>query len=87
MGPPRVGRIGRVDGFGGRLKAAREQLGLTQEAFAASTGFKISAISAFENGRRDPGLANLVRLADALGVTADQLLGRRQATTKKVARA
>ena len=41
---------------------------------ADKTGLKPSAISHFERGRRLPSLKNLVKLADALGVTLDELV-------------
>ena len=59
------------------LKMVREQEGLTQVELAAKTGLHPSAISHFESGHRTPSLKNLVKLADALDVTTDCLLGRR----------
>lgn len=63
-------------GFGPRLIAIRQRRGFSQSDLASSGGFQQSAISHFEAGRRLPNLANLVRLADALQVTTDELLGR-----------
>jgi len=60
------------------LKMVREQEGLTQVELAAKTGLHPSAISHFESERRAPSLRNLVKLADALDVTTDCLLGRRR---------
>ena len=40
------------------------------------TGLQASAISHFETGTRRPSFDNLRRLADALEVTTDYLLGR-----------
>ncbi len=59
-----------------QLKSARELHGLTQEALAKKCLLKMSQISAFETGRRNPSVHNLVKLADALNVSADYLLGR-----------
>ena len=50
--------------------------GLSQLQLASKTGLKQVAISFFETGRRSPSLANLKRLADALEVTSDYLVGR-----------
>jgi transcriptional regulator with XRE-family HTH domain len=58
------------------LRELRQMRRLNQMQLAEHTGLKPSAISHFENGRRSPSLDNLVRLADALGVTTDRLLGR-----------
>ena len=50
--------------------------GFSQCDLAAKTGLRQVAISFFETGRRSPSLANLKRLADALEVTTDYLMGR-----------
>ena len=62
--------------FPDRLRAARELKDWTQAELAARAKLMGSAISHFETGRRAPSFANLKRLADALSVTVDYLLGR-----------
>ncbi len=62
--------------FQERLQAAREKRGLSQGELAKRAGFQASAISHFETGSRKPSFDNLRRLADALEVTTDYLLGR-----------
>lgn len=62
--------------FAKRLKACRVQRSMSQTEFAERTGFQPSAISHFENGGRMPSAENLIRIADALGVSTDWLLGR-----------
>lgn len=62
--------------FPARLRAARELRQLDQEALAKRATLNPTAISHFEAGRRKPSFDNLRRLADALGVTTDYLLGR-----------
>lgn len=62
--------------FAERLRMAREAKGLSQTELAERTGFQPSAISHFETGRRSPSFDNLRRLADALSVAVDYLLGR-----------
>ena len=59
-----------------RLKAARELRKLNQEQLADRSKLQSSAISHFETGNRKPSFDNLKRLADALGVSTDYLLGR-----------
>ena len=49
---------------------------LSQSDLAAKAGLQQVAISFFETGRRSPSLGNLERLADALEVTTDYLMGR-----------
>jgi transcriptional regulator with XRE-family HTH domain len=62
--------------FSKRLNAARRMRGLSQSDLASKTGLQQVAISFFETGRRAPSLGNLKRLADALEVTTDYLMGR-----------
>ena len=49
---------------------------LSQSQLASKAGLQQVAISLFETGRRSPSLGNLKRLADALEVTTDYLMGR-----------
>jgi transcriptional regulator with XRE-family HTH domain len=75
--------------FSKRLNAARRMRGLSQSDLAAKTGLQQVAISFFETGRRSPSLGNLKRLADALEVTTDYLMGRSdfaEAPTEMVSR-
>jgi transcriptional regulator with XRE-family HTH domain len=62
--------------FPERLRSAREKRGLNQGDLAKRAGLQASAISHFETGTRKPSFDNLRRLADALDVTTDYLLGR-----------
>jgi len=62
--------------FQQRLVAARKKRGFNQEELAQKSGLKPAAVSHFETGARKPSFDNLRRLADALNVTADYLLGR-----------
>lgn len=66
------------DIFPERLRQARELRDLNQGALADRAGMQASAISHFETGNRKPSFDNLRRLADALDVTTDFLLGRVQ---------
>lgn len=62
--------------FPQRLKNARELRALDQAQLAARAGLPSSSISHFETGSRKPSFENLRRLAKALEVTTDYLLGR-----------
>lgn len=62
--------------FPERLRTARELRKLNQGELAQRSGLQDSAISHFETGTRKPSFDNLRRLADALDVTTDYLLGR-----------
>lgn len=66
----------KKDLFPQRLRTAREQRGLNQAELAVHAKLQASAISHFETGTRKPSFDNLRRLADALKVTTDYLLGR-----------
>jgi len=62
--------------FRDRVRAARDLRGLSQAQLAEKTGLQVSAISHFETGGRSPSFDNLRKLADALDVTTDYLIGR-----------
>ena len=62
--------------FPDRLRAARELRMLSQGQLAEQASLQASAVSHFETGTRKPSFDNLRRLADALEVTTDYLLGR-----------
>ena len=62
--------------FQKRLVAARKLRDLNQEALAKRTGLQPAAISHFETGSRKPSFDNLRKLALALEVTTDYLLGK-----------
>ncbi len=62
--------------FRARLASARDARKISQGDLAKKTGLPASSISHFEGGGRKPSFDNLLRLADALDVTTDYLLGR-----------
>lgn len=62
--------------FKERLRTAREFRELSQGELAKRASLQASAVSHFETGTRKPSFDNLKRLADALRVTTDYLLGR-----------
>ena len=78
---------GSNDPFPDRLRTAREARGLSQGKLAERAGLQDSAVSHFETGARKPSFDNLRRLADALHITADFLLGRTEEMEGSGARA
>jgi DNA-binding XRE family transcriptional regulator len=59
------------------LRRTREQRGWSREELALHSGVSYGAIAQIESGRRvDVRLKSLVALADALGVSLDELAGR-----------
>lgn len=62
--------------FPERLKSARDLRGWNQSALAERAGMQPSSIAHFETGSRKPSFDTLKKLANALEVTTDYLLGR-----------
>lgn len=62
--------------FSERLKSARELRHFSQTDLATKAGLPPSSVSHFEGDARKPSFENLKRLASALNVTTDYLLGR-----------
>lgn len=65
-----------MDGLPGCLRRNRKMRGLTQAELGAKAGIAAASVSHFETGQRVPSLESLVRLADALELSTDALLGR-----------
>lgn len=59
--------------FGKRLREKRNELGLSQEAFAAKCGLDRTYISGIERGRRNVSLLNIEAIAKALGTSVSEL--------------
>ena len=64
------------EAFSANLKTLRELRKLTQSELGSRSRMGGASISHFETGQRSPSLDSLVKLADALNVTVDTLLGR-----------
>jgi len=62
--------------FKKRLKAARDLRGFSQTDLAGRASMPPSSIAHFEAGSRKPSFDTLRKLANALEVTTDYLLGR-----------
>jgi transcriptional regulator with XRE-family HTH domain len=60
--------------LGKRIRDWRTRRGLTQEELAHRAGLDYSYINQIENGRRNPSVQTIDRIARALGVTANDLL-------------
>ena len=73
------------ENFAERLKEIRKSKNLKQSDLARKTGLKVAAISFFETAKRRPSLGNLIKLADALSVSVDFILGREVARASKAA--
>lgn len=62
----------------GRILEVRTARQLTQAQLAEKADLPAAAISHFETGLRTPGTSTLRKLADALGVSLEYLLGREE---------
>src|SRR5258706_12254863 len=69
------------------LAALRHVRGQTQDALAKAAGVPRSTIANLESGEGNPSLAVLVKVASALGVPIDELLGSPRARVRKWAAA
>lgn len=62
--------------MGVRLKKLRNERGLSQAKLAELSGIPKGTLLQWEYGMRTPLLDAAVKLADALGITLDELAGR-----------
>ena len=68
-------------GIGKRVRGLREERGLTQKDLKEATGLSQATISRIESGEFNNLRGNtVIKLADALRVTTDYLLGRTDAS-------
>ncbi|UGS38057.1 helix-turn-helix domain-containing protein [Capillimicrobium parvum] len=67
-----------------RLRELRSERGLTLQQVADRANIDVSTLSRLESGKRRLALDHVPLLADALGVTADELLGARPAQDPRV---
>jgi transcriptional regulator with XRE-family HTH domain len=67
-----------------RLKVLRENAGMSQQSLAVSAGLSVSLVSQIERGSRaDPRMSTIAALATALGVSLDELVGRKQPSSSR----
>jgi transcriptional regulator with XRE-family HTH domain len=59
--------------FGKRVRALREQAGLSQEHLADKAGIHRTYLGGVERGERNLGLKNIFRIAQALGIPVGEL--------------
>jgi len=64
-----------LDAFGPRLRALRQQRGVTLAGLSAATGISVSTLSRLESGRRKPTLELLLLLARVHQAPLDELVG------------
>ncbi len=59
-----------------RLKEIRKARGISQQKLATDLNTNQNTVSRYETGEREPGIAELIRLADYFNVSVDYLLER-----------
>ena len=59
-----------------RIRELRKQRNITQLKLAMDLHMTQNSISRYENGEREPGVAELVKIADYFHVSVDYLLER-----------
>lgn len=60
--------------LGKRIAALRKAKNWSTEKLAAEAGISFASVYAYENGKREPKITQVMNVARALGVTLDQLL-------------
>ncbi len=58
------------------IRVLRKKLSLTQDQFAQQLGIKRSLIGAYEEGRAEPKLELLQKMAEVFSITVDDLIGK-----------
>ena len=66
--------------FRKRLVKLRGLRDITQVELAQRAGMQPAAISQFESGTRTPAFDSLIKMADAMNITVDYLIGRNHKT-------
>ena len=61
--------------FNERLKMYRHNLGFTQKRVAEAIGISLRGYQQYEQGKFEPDIAKLIKLADTFGITVDELIG------------
>ncbi len=66
--------------FGEILIKRRKEIGMTQDDLAEKLGVSRQSVSKWENGECMPDSEKLIKLSDVLGISLDELTGRRERT-------
>lgn len=67
-----------------RIRELRLALGYSQKELGIKVDKSLYAVSKWELGEREPSNDDLIKLCDALGTTADYLLGRTDVNARRV---
>lgn len=61
---------------GAAIRQARLERGISQEDLAHLSAVDHSYMSSIERGKQNPGIVSVLRIANSLGMTAEELMGR-----------
>ena len=64
--------------IGQAIRKARREREISQRLLAYKSGVAQAAISQWENDKREPSVAHLILIADALCISLDELVGRKR---------
>ncbi|MHB1538952.1 MAG: helix-turn-helix domain-containing protein [Solirubrobacteraceae bacterium] len=67
-------RVEILEAFASKVRGLRGLAGLSQEDFADRARMHRTSVGYFEQARREPNLSTALILADALGVSLDELV-------------
>jgi transcriptional regulator with XRE-family HTH domain len=73
-----------AESLGVRIRMHRVRLGWKQVDLAEKVGISTQAISLIEMGKTEPRANHIRKIADALGVSADYLLGRKDTWNERL---
>lgn len=60
--------------FPGNLKRIRKEKGMSLQKIEDMTGISLHLVWNYETGKTDPGLKNVLRIAETLGVSVGELV-------------
>ncbi len=63
-----------MDKFGAKLRLLRQRRGLSQGELAAMIGVNQTYVGKMERGEKIPNVAMVLKIADVLGVTPNQMM-------------
>ena len=67
---------------GSKIKELRKNSRMTQSELAGKLGISASAVGMYEQGRRQPDSAMILKICSVFGVSADYLLGKNKSVQK-----
>lgn len=70
--------------LGQRIRKQREKKGYSQDVLAELSGLNRSYIGALERGEHNPGINNIMRVAEGLDIGIDQLFAKMPPDDKKL---